>query len=162
MIKVGLLSDTHNYLHPNIFEHFKHVDKIWHAGDIGNIELSDELQEFKPFRAVYGNIDGTEIRKHHPEYQCFTIENLKVLMIHIGGYPGRYNDRAKELIKMHKPNLFISGHSHILKIMPDAKNNLLHINPGACGKYGWHKVKTIVRFDVDNHRVDNLEVIELS
>lgn len=160
-MKVGLLSDTHSFLHPHIFEHFKDVDKIWHAGDIGTMELSDQLQEFKPFRAVYGNIDGADIRKHHPEFQVFTINNLKVLMIHIGGYPPRYNNRSKALVDYHKPDLFITGHSHILKVVPDNKRNLLHLNPGACGKYGWHKVKTIMRFDVLDDRIDNLEVIEI-
>ena len=160
-MKIGLLSDTHSYLHPHIFEHFKDVDKIWHAGDIGDIKISDQLMDFKPFRAVYGNIDGAEIRKQHPEVQAFTINNLKVLMIHIGGYPPRYNERSKKFISYHKPDLFISGHSHILKVVPDAKRNLLHLNPGACGKQGWHKVKTIMRFDILDKRVDNLEVIEI-
>ena len=161
MVKIGLLSDTHNYLHPNIYEHFKNVDKIWHAGDIGNIAITDELTEFKPLRAVYGNIDGGDIRKHHPEYQVFTIENIKVLMIHIGGYPPRYNDRSKALIDYHKPDLFVCGHSHILKVMPDNKRNLLHLNPGSCGRYGQHKVKTIMRFDILENHIDNLEIIEL-
>lgn len=160
-MKIGLLSDTHSYLHPHIFDHFKNVDKIWHAGDIGTMAVSDRLQDFKPFRAVYGNIDGADIRKHHPEVQVFTINKLKVLMIHIGGYPPRYNERSKALVDFHKPDLFITGHSHILKVVPDAKRNLLHLNPGACGKYGWHKVKTIMRFDVLEDRIDNLEVIEI-
>ncbi len=160
-MKIGLLSDTHNYLHPHIFEHFKDVDQIWHAGDIGTIEVLDKLELFKATRAVYGNIDGGDLRKLYPEYQFFTIYNLKVLMIHIGGYPPRYNTRSKELLRRYKPNLFISGHSHILKVVPDEKRNLLHLNPGACGKYGWHKVKTIMRFDVLDDRIDNLEVIEL-
>lgn len=160
-MKIGLLSDTHNYLHPHIFDHFKEVDQIWHAGDIGTIEIIDQLEEFKATRAVYGNIDSGQMQKLYPEYQYFKINNVKFLIIHIGGYPPRYNERSKKLLSYYQPDVFISGHSHILKVVPDEKRNLLHLNPGACGKYGWHKVKTLMRFDVLENKIDNLEVIEL-
>jgi hypothetical protein len=161
MVKIGLLSDTHGYLPPQVFEHFSKVDEIWHAGDIGTIDVADTLEKFKPCRIITGNIDGHELRIRYPEVLHFNIENVPVLMTHIGGYPPRYNQDSKSLILQYKPHLFICGHSHILKVMPDAQNNLLHINPGACGKQGWHKISTLVRFDVDNDRLKNLEVIEL-
>lgn len=161
MKKIGLLSDTHSYLHPLVFSHFEKVDEIWHAGDIGNLALADELEAFKPFRAVYGNVDGAEVRIRYPEDLLFTLEGVKVWMTHIGGYPGRYAPRVRPLIRQYLPHLFICGHSHILKVMPDKQLNLLHINPGACGQQGWHKVKTLVRFDIGGGRVHNLEVIEL-
>ncbi len=161
MIRIGLLSDTHSYLHPNIPKHFKAVDEIWHAGDIGNIEVADALEAIKPFKAVYGNIDGHELRSRYPEHLQFKVEGLKVYMTHIGGYPPRYNNLSKPHIKTFLPNLFISGHSHILKVVPDNKLNLLHLNPGACGKQGWHKVKTAMTFEVANAKIDNLKIIEL-
>lgn len=161
MVKIGLLSDTHGYLPPSLFEHFAKVDEVWHAGDIGTVQLAEELEKFKPLRAIVGNIDGHELRIRYPETLFFTMENVPVLMTHIGGYPPRYNNESKPLIEKHKPHLFICGHSHILKVMPDAKYNLLHINPGACGKQGWQKVNTLVRFDIDYDRLINLEIIEL-
>ncbi|GAA4319484.1 metallophosphoesterase family protein [Compostibacter hankyongensis] len=162
MTRIGLLSDTHGYLHPGIFSHFGAVDEIWHAGDIGGgVALADQLEAFKPFRAVYGNIDGAEIRIRYPEDLRFTLEGVAVWMTHIGGYPGRYAPRVKPLIHARPPQLFISGHSHILKVMPDKKLNLLHLNPGACGLQGWHKVQTLLRFALDKGRVEQLEVIEL-
>jgi uncharacterized protein len=161
MTSIGLLSDTHGYLPKEVFHHFADVDCILHAGDVGNIELLDELKEFKPTHCVYGNIDGAEIRIVAPEFLSIEIESCKILMMHIGGYPPKYNLISKELIAIHKPHVFICGHSHILKVMPDALNNLLHINPGACGKHGWHKVKTLVKFTVDGASVKNLQVIEL-
>lgn len=160
-MKIGLMSDTHSYLHPKVFHHFEKVDQIWHAGDIGNMELADELEAFKPFRAVWGNVDGQELRVRYPEHDLFTCEGVKVWMTHIGGYPPRYTAALKPYIKQKRPQLFISGHSHILKIMPDPALQLLHINPGACGKQGWHKVKTLVRFDVVKGEMKNMEVIEL-
>jgi uncharacterized protein len=160
-VVIGLLSDTHSYLPDEVFEHFKEVDEIWHAGDFGNIELIEKLKAFKPLRGVFGNIDGAEIRKEFKEDLLFTINNVKIYMTHIGGYPPRYNARSIEIIKAEKPHLFISGHSHIVKVMPDATNHLLHINPGACGKQGWHKVKTIMRFRIDNGKIGKLELIEL-
>jgi len=161
MTRIGLLSDTHGYLHPRVFEFFNVCDEVWHAGDIGNIETADRLTQFKPFRAVYGNIDGGKLRVICKENAFFQIEQVKVLMMHIGGYPGRYSPKAKELIARFKPSLFISGHSHILKVMPDNKNNLLHINPGAAGNSGLHKFITMVRFTIDGNNIENLEVLEI-
>jgi len=161
MKRIGLLSDTHSYLHPNIFTHFAAVDEIWHAGDIGNLEVADALEDFKPLRAVYGNIDGHELRERYPKVNSFQIETLHVCMTHIGGYPPRYNKFSKPIVRAHRPHLFISGHSHILKVMPDDALNLLHMNPGACGKVGFHKVQTLIRFEVHGSRMKNLEVIEL-
>ncbi len=161
MTHIGLLSDTHGYLHPRVFEFFGACDEVWHAGDIGNIETADRLTGFKPFRAVYGNIDGGKLRVVCKENAFFQIEEVKVLMMHIGGYPGRYSPKAKELIIRYKPDLFVSGHSHILKVMPDNSNNLLHINPGAAGNSGFHKFITMVRFTIDGGKVDNLEVLEI-
>ncbi len=161
MRKIGLLSDTHGYLDPRIFEYFGTCDEVWHAGDIGDIEVSDQLQNFKTFKAVYGNIDGQNIRSIHPEDQLFSCEELKVFITHIGGYPGNYFPETKKKIAEHKPDLFICGHSHILKVMRDTTYNLLHMNPGAAGKSGFHKMKTIVRFEINGNRIENLEVIEL-
>jgi putative phosphoesterase len=160
MVKIGLLSDTHSFLAPQVFEHFKDVDEIWHAGDIGNIEVADALEKFKPLRAVFGNIDGSELRIRYPEHLFFTIENVSVFITHIGGYPPKYNTISKPFITKHKPNIFISGHSHILKIMPDPTFNLLHINPGAAGKQGWQKINTLVKFTVENDRLKDLSIIE--
>lgn len=161
MKKIGLLSDTHGYLHPDVLHHFAMVDEIWHAGDIGTVVLADQLEAFKPFRAVYGNIDGREIRQRYSEDLRFTLEGVDVWMTHIGGYPGKYAPRVRPLIRQDPPHLFICGHSHILKVMPDPSLNLLHINPGACGQQGWHRVKTLVRFEIAAGRVQHLEVIEL-
>lgn len=162
MTHIGLISDTHGYLDPKVFEYFDSCDEIWHAGDFGTVEVSDELEKFKPLKGVYGNIDGTELRKNHPLIQSFEIEGFKVLMTHIGGYPGKYSQQVKELLTLKKPDLFICGHSHILRIMRDKNyNNMLFINPGAAGKEGFHKIKTIVRFNLDNRKIDNVEVIEL-
>ena len=161
MIKIGLLSDTHSFLPPQVFQHFKDVDEIWHAGDIGSTVLSDELEKFKPLRAVWGNIDGADMRIRYKEHLHFSIEEVSVYMTHIGGYPPSYNAISKPQILKHRPHLFISGHSHILKVMPDPVLNLLHINPGACGKHGWHRVSTLVRFVIEHDRVTKLEVVEL-
>lgn len=155
------MSDTHSYLHPQVIKYFDKVDEIWHAGDIGDVKVADELEAFKPFRAVYGNIDGKDLRVRYPEQLRFTMEGVDVFMIHIGGYPGRYAPGVRELIKQQPPKLFICGHSHILKVMPDPTFQLLHINPGACGQQGWHKVKTLVRFELAEGRIQQLEVIEL-
>lgn len=161
MVQIGLMSDTHSFLDPKVYEHFADCDEIWHAGDFGSVDLIDELKAFKPLRGVYGNIDGHKIRAEFPENLFFEIEGYKVFMTHIGGYPGRYNPRVKPLLQSHQPNLFITGHSHILKVMPDKQLGLLHINPGACGNSGWHKVKTLVRFRIDSGKIDNLQVIEI-
>lgn len=155
------MSDTHSYLHPQVIRYFDKVDEIWHAGDIGDIKVADELEAFKPFRAVFGNIDGKDVRVRYPEQLRFTMEGVDVLMTHIGGYPGKYAPGVRELIKQQPPKLFICGHSHILKVMPDPAFQLLHINPGACGQQGWHKVKTLVRFELEAGRIQQLEVIEL-
>jgi len=160
MTRIGILSDTHGVLHPRIFDFFANCDEIWHAGDIGNIEIADKLSAFKPLRAVYGNIDGGKLRVIFNESEVFTIENVKVVMLHIGGYPGKYSAEARALIAQHKPKLFISGHSHILKVVPDPKNSLLHINPGAAGKSGFQQFITFVRFEISGSSIENLEVFE--
>lgn len=162
MKKIGLISDTHSYLDEKVFEYFKDCDEIWHAGDFGNIELSDKLKAFKPLVGVYGNIDDHEIRSEHPLHQRFVCEGVRVWMTHIGGYPGRYHINIKNRIKLEKPDLFITGHSHILKVMRDPKlDNMLHLNPGAAGNHGFHRVKTLMRFDCNNGKIENLQVIEL-
>jgi putative phosphoesterase len=159
--RIGLLSDTHGYLDDRVGGYFKDCQQIWHAGDIGNPKISDHLASLKEYKAVYGNIDGTEIRTMHPLYVYFRCEEVNVLMIHIGGYPGHYSPEAKKLLVQNKTDLFISGHSHILKVMRDQELNLLHINPGAAGKQGMHKMRTIVRFAINGKRIEDLEVIEL-
>ena len=161
MKRIGLLSDTHSFLDPALLRHFERCDEVWHAGDIGRVAVADALEDFKPFRAVYGNIDGQPVRIRYPENLIFETEGLKVLMTHIGGYPGRYTARVKALLQRHKPGLYICGHSHILKVMPDKDLGLLHINPGACGKEGFHRMRTAIRFVVNEGRVAQLEVIEL-
>ena len=161
MIKVGLLSDTHGYLDSRILHHFKDCDEIWHAGDIGSIEVLEKLEKYKPLRAVFGNIDGHKIRASLPEVNRFTLQGLDVLIKHIGGYPGRYDRSIVNTILSDPPDLFISGHSHILKVIPDNHLQLLHINPGAAGKSGLHRVRTIVRFVIESEKVSDLEVIEL-
>ena len=161
LTRIGLISDTHSYLDPNVFEHFKNCDEIWHGGDFGNIQIADDLKKLKPLRGVYGNIDGYDIKSIYPEQLVFMCEDVKVMMRHIGGYPPRYNPETKKEIIIHKPQLFISGHSHILKIMYDQKLQCLHINPGAAGKHGWQKVRTIVRFAIDGKNIKDCEVIEL-
>ena len=162
-MRIGLLSDTHSFLDERIFEHFAECDEVWHAGDFGSLELLERLRAFKPLRGVYGNIDGADIRLEVPLDVRFECAGLSVLMTHIGGYPGRYEPRVRQLLQDDPPvgGLFISGHSHILKVMPDRKLDFLHINPGACGNYGWHKVKTLVRFTVEAGRISELQVIEL-
>ncbi|MCK9291788.1 MAG: metallophosphoesterase family protein [Bacteroidales bacterium] len=160
MKKIGLLSDTHGYVSARALSFLSDCDEIWHAGDIGDIATANQLSALKPFRAVYGNIDGGIVRTTYPLFQQFICEEVSVLMIHIGGYPGRYTREASELIKKFHPRLFISGHSHILKVVNDPKNNLLHINPGAAGKYGIHTVATLVRFVIDKARIYDLEILE--
>lgn len=160
-IQIGLLSDTHSHLDDSIFQYFSDCDEIWHAGDIGAHALADKLEAFKPLRAVYGNIDDKKMQLRFPEHQRFTLCGLDVWMTHIGGYPGKYSKNIKAQMLVNPPKLFISGHSHIVKIIPDEKFNLLHINPGACGKEGWHKVKTIIRFCIEDAQIKNLELIEL-
>lgn len=161
MKRIGLLSDTHSYLDPAIFKHFKECDEIWHAGDIGDVDVYDQLIKFKPVRAVYGNIDNATIRRICPLNQKFTCEQVTVWMTHIGGYPNQYAQNIKETLKKNPPQLFISGHSHILKVMYDKKLNLLHMNPGAAGKHGFHQIKTMLRFTIEGKEIKELEVIEL-
>ena len=160
-MKILLLSDSHSYIDDRIKEYANNVDQIWHCGDFGSMEVIEELEKIKPLKGVYGNIDNTKIRSEFPEILRFTCEKVEVLMIHIGGYPGKYSPLAKKEIAEKSPNLFISGHSHILKAMFDEKNNLLHLNPGACGKSGWHKVRTMMRFEINGEKIENLEIIEL-
>jgi hypothetical protein len=161
MVKIGLLSDTHSHLDPKIFEYFKEVDEIWHAGDIGSIEVSDQLKKFKPLRAVYGNIDDHILRREFPEFNRFTIENVEVLMTHIGGKPGKYAKPALDALQEKAAKLFICGHSHILLVKMDPKFNMLWMNPGACGIKGFHQVKTILRFQIEGDKIQNLEAIEI-
>jgi len=161
MQRIALLSDTHNYLDPKLFKYLENSDQIWHAGDIGTVSVTDELSKIKPVVAVYGNIDGHDVRKVYPKNQQFKCEEVAVFMTHIGGYPNRYNQDALAIIKKNSPKLFICGHSHILKVMYDKKYDLLHINPGAAGIHGFHKVKTLVRFTIDAEKIKDLEVIEL-
>ncbi len=161
-MKIGILSDTHSYIDDKIFEYFSSVDEIWHAGDIGNIKTAKALQEFKPLVAVYGNIDDLQIRSIYPEYQIISREGLKIYITHIGGYPGHYASGIKTKLKTEEPGLFICGHSHILKVMPDNTiGNLLHINPGAAGQAGLHLMRTIIRLEIQKGKVTDLEVIEL-
>jgi putative phosphoesterase len=161
MTKILLLSDSHSYMDDRILEYAGQADEIWHGGDFGSFEIIERLEKMKPLKGVYGNIDNTKIRSEFPEVNRFFCENVEVLMIHIGGYPGKYSPLAKEKIAEKAPKLFISGHSHILKVMFDQKNNLLHLNPGACGKQGWHKMRTMMRFVIDDTEIKDLEVIEL-
>ena len=160
-MRIGLLSDTHSWLDPRLFHHFEGCDEIWHAGDFGDDDISLELSQFKPLRGVFGNVDGPDIRRLHPENQVFTVEGLKVFMTHIGGYPGHYAPAARTALETNKPALFICGHSHICKVMHDNTLGLLHINPGAAGRHGIHKMRTAVRFAVAGGKISELEVIEL-
>lgn len=161
MTRIGLISDTHNYLDDAVFEHFKSCDEIWHAGDFGSAAIADALKNFKPLRGVYGNIDGYDIRGEYPERLTWTCEKVKVVMQHIGGYPGRYAPGIKDLLRKEKAGLFISGHSHILKVIYDDALHCLHMNPGAAGKQGWHKVRTLIRFAINGSNIKDAEVIEL-
>jgi len=158
--KIGLLSDTHGHLHPRVTDFFADCDEIWHAGDIGTYSVTEKLKEFKPLRAVHGNIDDSRLRLEFPAHLYFQIEQLQVFITHIGGYPGKYSSGIKELLIRHKPALFICGHSHILKVMYDQTFNLLYINPGAAGNSGMHQKITFVRFQVDGHRISELEIFE--
>lgn len=162
MKRIGLLSDTHSYWDERYATYFEPCDEIWHAGDIGSLEIAQKLAELKPLRAVYGNIDGQDIRKHFPQINRFNIEGAEVLIKHIGGYPGNYDPSIRGSLLVRPPKLFISGHSHIMKVKFDKTLNMLHINPGAAGIYGFHKVRTLVRFSIDNGTFKDLEVIELA
>ncbi len=162
MKKIGLLSDTHSYWDDKYIKHFDCCDEIWHAGDIGSINIIERLSNVKPVRAVYGNIDDNKTRLIYPEFQRFILEDVDVLITHIGGYPGKYSPKVLSIMQTNPPKLFVCGHSHILKVMYDKKYNCLTINPGAAGKYGFHKIRTLIRFILDEGNISNLEVIELS
>ena len=162
MTKVGLLSDTHGYWDEKYLQYFEECDEIWHAGDIGSVEVAQRLAAFKPLRAVYGNIDGQEIRALYPQALRFTVDGAEVLMKHIGGYPGNYDSSLRGSILVRPPKQYISGHSHILKVKYDKTLDLLHINPGAAGISGFHRVRTLVRFTIDNGTFKDLEVVELA
>lgn len=169
MTRIGLIADTHNFLDPAIPEHFKNCDEIWHAGDFGTITIAEQLRSCLVstkgkkgiVRGVYGNIDGYDVRSEFPEQLVFYCEEVKVLIRHIGGYPPRYNPATRKELLIHHPQLFICGHSHILKIMYDEPLHCLHMNPGAAGKQGWHKIQTIIRFAIDGKEIKDCEVIEL-
>ena len=160
-MKIGLLSDTHGYLDESIFKYYEDCDEIWHAGDIGSLDIADQLSNFKKFRAVYGNIDGNTLRQSYPEELIFEIEELKVFIKHIGGYPPKYNHDLRNRLDVLKPDLFICGHSHIVKIIKDPERKLLHINPGASGKHGFHHMRSIIRFGISGGQLENLQLIEL-
>ena len=161
MKRIGLLSDTHAYWDDKYLKHFEDCDEIWHAGDIGSYEVARRLADFRPLRAVYGNCDGGDLRRIYTERLRFRCEGADVLMTHIGGYPGRYAPQVRKQLLERPPKLFISGHSHILKVQYDATLGLLHINPGAAGLQGWHKVRTLVRFCIDGGEFKDLEVVEI-
>ncbi|MES2894366.1 MAG: metallophosphoesterase family protein [Bacteroidota bacterium] len=170
MTRIGLISDTHHFLDETVFEHFKACNEVWHGGDFGTIEIANKLQsglnrsstQQVMVRGVYGNIDGPDVRSVYPEQVVFNCEGVKVLIRHIGGYPPKYNPATKKELAIHHPQLFISGHSHILKIMYDQQLSCLHMNPGAAGKQGWHKVRTLLRFVIDGNDIRDCEVIELA
>lgn len=161
MTRILLLSDTHGHIDETILKYARQADEIWHAGDIGSLDVTDKLAAIKPLRGVYGNIDDHVIQKEFPEHNRFLCEKVDVWITHIGGYPNKYNVRIREEIKTNPPKLFICGHSHILKVMSDKKLDLLHMNPGACGKHGFHHVRTMLRFVIDGDKISDLEVIEL-
>ena len=162
MKKILLLSDTHSHIDDQILKHVDYADEVWHAGDIGDLSVTDTIQKLKPLRGVYGNIDNDKARMEFPENNRFMCEGVDVWITHIGGYPNKYNVRVREEIRQNPPQLFICGHSHILKVMFDKKLNLLHMNPGACGKHGFHKVRTMLRFVIDKDKIKDLEIIELA
>ena len=158
---IGLISDTHGFLDSRFISHLKNCDEIWHAGDIGSQEVAERLKEIAPLKAVFGNIDNHKIRLEFPENLRFMCEQVDVFITHIGGYPGRYDKRVKEQLQSNPPALFICGHSHILKVINDKKLGILHMNPGAAGNSGLHKVKTMLRFKIDGKNISDLEVVEL-
>jgi putative phosphoesterase len=161
MTRIGVLSDTHGYLDPRVLEHFANVDEIWHAGDIGSGMVLQHLREFKPTRAVYGNMDSGDVRYSLSEFYRFRVEDVNVLMTHIGGYPGKYNPWLLPMFKKEPPQLFVCGHSHILKVQYDSTWQMLTMNPGAAGKQGWQTLQTLLRFIIDGKEIRDLEVIEL-
>jgi putative phosphoesterase len=162
MKKILLLSDTHGYIDEAMLKYVKQADEVWHAGDIGDLKVTDSIQKLKPLKAVFGNIDDAKARTEFPLHNRFFCEDVDVWITHIGGYPPNYNNRVRDELRTHPPTLFITGHSHILKVMPDKKLNLLHMNPGAAGKHGFHKVRTMLRFKIDGKNIKDLEVIEFN
>ena len=162
MTRIGILSDTHGYWDDRYLKHFESCDEIWHAGDIGSMEVAEKLAAFRPLRAVHGNIDSGDVRRIYPAIDRFTIEGTDILLKHIGGYPGKYDASIRQHLFVRPPRLFVCGHSHILKVQYDKTLNMLHINPGAAGIYGFHKVRTLVRFTIDHGEFKDLEVIELA
>jgi uncharacterized protein len=160
--KILLLSDTHSFIDEQILKFVKQADEVWHAGDIGDLSVTDEIKALKPLRAVFGNIDDANARMSFPLDEKFSVENVSVWITHIGGYPNKYNLRIKDEIQKNPPKIFISGHSHILKVQYDKKLQLLHMNPGAAGKHGFHKIRTMLRFELENGEIKNLEIIELA
>ena len=160
-MKIGLISDTHSYLDPKVLEYFQSVDEIWHAGDIGEVSVTQQLEQLKPLRAVYGNIDDKNLQALYPEDLWFDCEGLRIWMTHIAGSPPNYNPRTKKILKEKSADVLICGHSHILKVIKDPKYNLLYINPGAAGNHGFHHIKTIMRFEISHKEIKNMEVIEL-
>jgi putative phosphoesterase len=161
MLRIGLMSDTHGFVNPKIKKHFAEVDEIWHAGDIGGLDVIDELKSFKPLRIVYGNIDSGEVRRETPEELSFDLEGFKVCITHIAGRPGKYVPKAFSLVQREKPTIFICGHSHILLAQKDPIFGHLHLNPGACGQKGFHQVCTLMRFSLNQGKIENMDVIEL-
>ncbi|MBL0026108.1 MAG: metallophosphoesterase family protein [Saprospiraceae bacterium] len=161
MRKIGLLSDNHSYYGEEIYQNLLDVDEIWHSGDIGNIKSIEKIKEIGVFRAVYGNIDDISVKEYYPLNNIFFCEGVKVLMTHIGGYPGRYSPRVKDLLRIERPDLYICGHSHICKVVKDKEFNILHMNPGSYGHYGFHKIRTLLKFEIDERKIVNLRVVEL-
>lgn len=160
MTRILLLSDTHSYIDDAILKYVKQADEVWHAGDIGDLEVTDAIKALKPLRGVYGNIDDAKARLEFPENNRFMCEDVDVWITHIGGYPPKYNSRTRDMIIKNPPRIFICGHSHILKVIPDKRYDIIHMNPGAAGKHGFHKVRTMLRFTIDGSKIENLEVIE--
>lgn len=161
MTKILLLSDTHSHIDATIMKYVRQADEVWHAGDIGNLSVTDTIKKEKPLRAVYGNIDDAQARLEFPLHNRFMCEGVDVWITHIGGYPGKYNPAIRNEIQLNPPKIFICGHSHILKVMPDPKLGLIHMNPGAAGVHGFHQVRTMLRFEIDGDKIQNLEVIEI-
>lgn len=160
MKRIGIISDTHNTFDDKLRCFLQDVDEIWHAGDFGSAEVAHQIADFKPLRGVYGNIDGSDMRRHYSEFELFECEGKRILMTHIGGYPRRYSPQALRMIQSSKPDIFVAGHSHILKIIYDPIYDLLHINPGAAGLYGFHDIRTAVRFTIDNGEIGDMEIGE--
>jgi putative phosphoesterase len=159
-MRIGVISDTHGWVDQAVYKHFTDVDEIWHAGDAGNIDVITELEAFKPLKAVWGNCDNFEVRSAAKEFLFFMAGEKRVLMIHIGGYPGHYSARALELIRECKPDIFVCGHSHIVRVIYDKKHEMLCINPGAAGRTGLHRVMTLLRFSINDGKLSDMEVIE--